>query len=373
LMSSSLSLSRPNSPRSSSSAPVPGSASRFDRSHQKLSRSSRTCRSRTWTLLSSPATPFQMGPFADSDSPRHGRRPDLPQSAANRTRPNERQDAREDVAELAPAPRIYEPSSSLHRVPQRLRRPNQVLCSRCFNIKCGAHLRRRARSGAVEVAAGFVVPVGEDERMAIGKLKTVVLDAPDITRVSAFYSELAGWTQKYADHEWITMTTDDGWRIGLQSARNHVPPQWPDASHPQQAHLDLRVPDLAAGTQKAIELGAKLLRENERWNTLTDPAGHPFDLCLAENNEMTPLMGVMLDCPAAKLRSAFYSDLLGRPVTYEGEGVAMIGEDGAQPVMFQQIENYQAPWWPDPAYPQQFHFDVTVHEIEAAEQGVLAL
>jgi hypothetical protein len=33
------------------------------------------------------------------------------------------------------------------------------------------------------------------------------------------------------------MTTDDGWRIGLQSAPNHVPPQWPDASHPQQGHL----------------------------------------------------------------------------------------------------------------------------------------
>ena len=31
--------------------------------------------------------------------------------------------------------------------------------------------------------------------MAIGKLKTVVLDAPDIARLSAFYSELAGWTR----------------------------------------------------------------------------------------------------------------------------------------------------------------------------------
>jgi len=209
--------------------------------------------------------------------------------------------------------------------------------------------------------------------MAIGKLKTVVLDAPDIARLSAFYSELAGWTQKYADHEWITMTTDDGWRIGLQSAPNHVPPQWPDASQPQQAHLDLRVPDLAAATQKAVELGAKLLRENERWNTLADPAGHPFDLCLAENNERTTLMGVMLDCPGAKVLSTFYSDLLGKPITYEGDGVAMIGEDGDQPVMFQQIENYQAPRWPDPAYPQQFHLDVTVDEIEAAEQGTLAL
>src|SRR5207302_6011392 len=66
-----------------------------------------------------------------------------------------------------------------------------------------------------------------------------------------------------------------------------------------------------------------------------------FDLCLAENSEMTTLMGVMLDCPDAKLLSTFYSDLLGKPVTYEGDGVAMIGGDGDQPVMFQQIQNYQ--------------------------------
>jgi len=77
-------------------------------------------------------------------------------------------------------------------------------------------------------------------------------------------------------------------------------------SHPQQAHLDLRVPDLAASMQKAAGLGAKLLRENERWNTLADPAGHPFDLCLAGDNQTTTLMGVMLDCPDAKALSTFY-------------------------------------------------------------------
>ena len=74
-----------------------------------------------------------------------------------------------------------------------------------------------------------------------------------------------------------------------------------------------------------------------------------------------------LDCPDAKELSTFYAKLLGKPVTYEGEGVAMIGEDGAQPVMFQQIAEYHAPRWPDPAYPQQFHLDVTVDDVDAAE------
>jgi len=207
----------------------------------------------------------------------------------------------------------------------------------------------------------------------IGKLKTVVLDAPDIARLSAFYTDLAGWTQRYADDEWITMTTDDGWRIGLQHAPDHVPPQWPDAAHPQQAHLDLRVPELAPAAARAVELGATLLRENETWHTLADPAGHPFDLCLNADDPKTTVMGVMLDCPDAKALSVFYSELLGKPVTYDAEGMAMIGDDGAQPVMFQQVEEYQAPRWPDPTYPQQIHLDVQVDDIEAAEAATLGI
>lgn len=207
----------------------------------------------------------------------------------------------------------------------------------------------------------------------IGKLKTVVLDAPDIAGLAAFYTDLAGWTQRYADDEWITITTDDGWRIGLQHAPDHVPPRWPDPAHPQQAHLDLRVPALAPATARAVELGATLLRENETWHTLADPAGHPFDLCLTADDPKTTVMGVTLDCPDAKALSVFYSELLGKPVTYEGDGMAMIGNDGAQPVMFQQVEDYRPPQWPDPAHPQQFHLDIDVDDIDAAEEAALAI
>jgi hypothetical protein len=207
----------------------------------------------------------------------------------------------------------------------------------------------------------------------IGTLRTVVLDAPDARLLAAFYTALGGWTELYADDDWITMETGDGWRIAAQLSPDHVPPQWPDPAFPQQAHLDLRVPDLDAGSAKAIGLGAGLLRKNENWYTLADPAGHPFDLCLFPAKQETTLMGVMLDCPDAKQLSTFYAELLGKPVTYEGESVAMIGEDGAQPVMFQQIAEYRAPRWPDPAYPQQFHLDVTVDDVDAAEAAVLKL
>jgi catechol-2,3-dioxygenase len=207
----------------------------------------------------------------------------------------------------------------------------------------------------------------------IGELKTVVLDARDIAGLSAFYTSLAGWRQAYADDEWITITTDDGWRIGLQSAPDHVPPRWPDPAAPQQAHLDFRVPDVAVATERAVALGATLLRKNERWNTVADPAGHPFDLCLNADDPKTTLMAVMVDCPDAKELSVFYAELLGKPITYEGEGMAMIGQEGARPIMFQQIEDYRAPQWPDPAHPQQFHFDITVADIEAGERAALEI
>jgi catechol-2,3-dioxygenase len=207
----------------------------------------------------------------------------------------------------------------------------------------------------------------------IGNLKTVVLDAPDIAGLSAFYQALAGWTERYADDEWVTLTTPDGWRIGLQAATDHVRPQWPDQAHPQQAHLDLRMPDIEAGAARAVELGATRLATNDTWITLADPAGHPFDLCLKPEDPNTTLMAIMLDCPDAAALSRFYAELLGKPITYEGEGVAMIGEDGAQPLMFQQVAGYTAPAWPDPAHPQQVHLDIAVDDIDQAEKGVLAL
>jgi len=50
----------------------------------------------------------------------------------------------------------------------------------------------------------------------IGMLRTVVLDAPDARRLAAFYTALGGWTEQYADDEWVTMQTGDGWRIAAQ-------------------------------------------------------------------------------------------------------------------------------------------------------------
>ena len=41
--------------------------------------------------------------------------------------------------------------------------------------------------------------------------------------------------------------------------------------------------------------------------------------------------------------------------------------------MFQRVPSYNAPQWPDPAHPQQFHLDVEVADVEEAEPKLLAL
>ena len=89
------------------------------------------------------------------------------------------------------------------------------------------------------------------------QLKTVVFDARDHRGLAQFYVALTGGEEPYADDEWVTTFTGDGWRLGFQSAPEHVEPQWPDQDHPQQLHMDFQVADLAAATGEAEMLGAR--------------------------------------------------------------------------------------------------------------------
>ena len=207
----------------------------------------------------------------------------------------------------------------------------------------------------------------------IGRLKTVVLDAADLTGLADFYVALAGWTRTDVEDDWITMTTPDGWRVAVQLAPDHVPPRWPDPAHPQQLHLDLRVADIDAAARRAEALGASRLGGGESWHTLADPAGHPFDLCRGDD-AATTIYAVTIDCPDAKVLSHFYADVLGMELLYEGDVGSLIGADGKQ-VMFQNVADYTAPRWPDPTHPQQVHLDVQVEyrEISALEERVVAL
>jgi hypothetical protein len=86
---------------------------------------------------------------------------------------------------------------------------------------------------------------------------------------------------------------------------------------------------------------------------------------------------VVLDCPDPVALAGFYVALLGWPdppvVSHEGQWVDLVNPAGGMTLEFQHAEEYQAPTWPDPAVPQQFHLDVKVSDLDAAEQHALAL
>jgi catechol 2,3-dioxygenase-like lactoylglutathione lyase family enzyme len=82
---------------------------------------------------------------------------------------------------------------------------------------------------------------------------------------------------------------------------------------------------------------------------------------------------VVIDCPDPRALADFYCTLLGMHlVKDDGDWVTIRTDSDAPGVAFQQVENYQPPQWPDPARPQQVHFDVRVDDMDAAEQRALA-
>ena len=113
--------------------------------------------------------------------------------------------------------------------------------------------------------------------------QVVVFDAADLETESAFWATLLGGTV-HADDDWHSIVVDGDWKMAIQLAPDHVPPQWPDGQ-PQQVHLDLWVDDIHAAHDEAVAAGAKLLKvvddpnEAEVFQVYADPAGHPFCLC----------------------------------------------------------------------------------------------
>ncbi|HEX5115402.1 MAG TPA: VOC family protein [Pseudonocardiaceae bacterium] len=206
-----------------------------------------------------------------------------------------------------------------------------------------------------------------------GRLELVALDAADIEGLASFYTQLTGWEIARRDTDWITVRAPDGQEIAFQEAPNHVAPKWPGQELPQQVHLDLWIEDTKAAAERAIELGATHLADGANWITLADPAGHPFDLCQKDGvGPVMQLFATTLDAPAASTLAHFYGDLMGMEVTYDGPEGALISGDGKN-VLFQQIEDYQPPRWPDPAYPQQAHLDILVDDLDAGEARALEL
>lgn len=133
--------------------------------------------------------------------------------------------------------------------------------------------------------------------------EVIVFDAADLQAESAFWAGILGG-HVFADEAWHSVIDSAGeWRIGVQLAPNHVPPDWPDGT-PQQVHLDLQVEDPRAAHDEAVTLGARLLQpapdldSAEGHQVYADPAGHPF--CIGWGQ------------PSRETLAAFVVDTLGR-------------------------------------------------------------
>jgi catechol 2,3-dioxygenase-like lactoylglutathione lyase family enzyme len=83
---------------------------------------------------------------------------------------------------------------------------------------------------------------------------------------------------------------------------------------------------------------------------------------------------MIVDCPDPAKLAAFWSAVLGLPVTYESADFSVVAVSGTNSgLAFQRAPGNIPPTWPDPAVPQQWHPDVMVEDPAEAGPRVLAL
>jgi catechol 2,3-dioxygenase-like lactoylglutathione lyase family enzyme len=104
-----------------------------------------------------------------------------------------------------------------------------------------------------------------------------------------------------------------------------------------------------------------------------DHGARPARACHS-NVMLGRLHHVVLDCPDPAALAAFYSWLLGQPITYQSDDwVVVAANDTSSGLAFQLAPDHRPPTWPDPAVPQQFHLEVMVEDVASAEPRVLTL
>jgi catechol 2,3-dioxygenase-like lactoylglutathione lyase family enzyme len=81
---------------------------------------------------------------------------------------------------------------------------------------------------------------------------------------------------------------------------------------------------------------------------------------------------VTLDCPDPRASSAFWSALLGWAVASAEDEYAML-QGPTHALGFGRVEEYEAPAWPNERGSKQFHFDLAVEDLAAAEANCVEL
>ncbi len=81
---------------------------------------------------------------------------------------------------------------------------------------------------------------------------------------------------------------------------------------------------------------------------------------------------VTLDTADPAASAAFWSGMLGWDVTYsEGDYAMLTGPSNA--LGFGRVEGYVAPSWPNENGSKQFHFDLAVDDLDAAQEAAVEL
>lgn len=126
------------------------------------------------------------------------------------------------------------------------------------------------------------------------KHQVVTFDAADLAAESAFWAGVLGG-EVDPDGDWHMVTVDGEPRVGVQLVPDHVAPDWPNGTPPQQIHLDLWVDDFPTAHEAVTALGARVLKKangntsGDDFQVYADPAGHPFCLCwLVEGPSAAP-------------------------------------------------------------------------------------
>jgi hypothetical protein len=125
------------------------------------------------------------------------------------------------------------------------------------------------------------------------KLDLIILDCPDAMALGRFYADVLGYgMEDSSDEDFVVLVPPGGGvspdnpdgraTLAFQRIDDWVEPTWPGGSHPQQVHLDLSVPDIAAAEPAVVAAGARVHDHQPStdggFRVYLDPAGHPFCL-----------------------------------------------------------------------------------------------
>ncbi|WP_460530660.1 VOC family protein [Flindersiella endophytica] len=85
------------------------------------------------------------------------------------------------------------------------------------------------------------------------------------------------------------------------------------------------------------------------------------------------LRGVTMDCADPRALAGFYEELTGMEFGYNADGFVALTAGSGCDLGFQRVNGYRPPQWPGQEVPQQFHLDLQVEDLDAAEKLALGL